>query len=85
MFACCVCFTESHTPAPLCVAWEQHAEKVCPACVVTLKSYNHYCPICRAPLAGHVYPEPEEEIEVWNALHIAEDGTVTWEHDLGTT
>ena len=60
------------------VAWEQHAEKVCPACVDTLKSYNHHCPICRAPLAGHVYPEPEEEIEVWLQV-VHEDGTVTWD------
>ena len=76
MFVCCVCFKESHTPAPLCVAWEQHAEKVCPACVVTLKSYNHHCPLCRRPLAGHVYPEPEE-IEVWLEV-VHADGTVTW-------
>ena len=76
MFDCCICFAPTNTPAPLCVNWESHTGKTCTACVAMLKSHNHYCPICREPLAGHVYPEPEPDI--WFQV-VAQDGTVTWE------
>jgi len=76
MFECCVCFVASNTPAPLCVNWEMHTEKACPACVARLKSDNHHCPICREPLVGHEYPEPK--VEIWLQV-LAPDGTVTWD------
>ena len=58
---CCICFNVCNTFLPMCVAHTQHA---CPTCVLELRRMDQVCALCRAPLLGHVHPEPEPAVEV---------------------
>jgi predicted amidophosphoribosyltransferase len=76
MFDCCICFEPTDTFAPMCVNWERHTEGACAACVADLKSYNLYCPLCREPLDGHVYPDLDDDDILVAALD--ENGIMHW-------